>query len=103
MFFVINDGRLHLAPIDSQTQRILDIGFGTGAWAMAMGDRNPQAQIIGIDISASAPSWVPPNVSFEIADVEEELTFSASFDFIHCRYMAGAIRDWPQLIRRAFE
>ena len=103
MFDLINHAKLHRAPIEDNAQRVLDIGFGTGSWAIPMGDKYPQAEIVGIDISASAPSWVPPNVRFEIADVEEELIFSAPFDYIHCRYMAGAIKDWPQLIRRSFE
>ncbi|OAP59115.1 hypothetical protein AYL99_06413 [Fonsecaea erecta] len=103
IFFLINKRKLHLAPVGHGSLRVLDIGFGTGMWAMAMGDKYPQAEIIGVDISASAPEWVPPNTRFEIADIEDEWTFSAPFDYIHCRYMAGAIRDWPQLMRRTFE
>lgn len=30
-------GKLHLAPLPSDPQRILDIGTGTGIWAMEMG------------------------------------------------------------------
>ena len=103
MFFLINDRELHRAPIGEGAQRILDIGAGTGSWSIAMGDRYPQAEIIGIDLSASAPIWVPPNTRFEIADIEDEWTFSAPFDFIYCRYMAGAIKNWPQLIQRSFK
>ena len=28
--------------------------------------------------------------------------FTAPFDYIHCRYLAGAIRDWPRLIEQAY-
>jgi methylase of polypeptide subunit release factors len=31
------DGKLHLAPIGDQPGRILDIGTGTGIWAIEMG------------------------------------------------------------------
>lgn len=44
---VILGGELHTAPIENP-QRILDCGTGTGIWALDMGDRHPQAEIIGV-------------------------------------------------------
>jgi hypothetical protein len=38
-------GKIHLAPISRNPERILDIGTGTGIWAMAMGDRYPDAEV----------------------------------------------------------
>lgn len=32
------DGNLHMAPIGKNPQRILDIGTGTGIWAIEMGE-----------------------------------------------------------------
>jgi hypothetical protein len=46
---------------------------------------------------------VPPNVTFEVDDIEEAWRFSSSFDYIHGRYLAGAIKDWPRLMRQAYE
>ena len=100
---MINDNKPHLAPLISSPQRVLDIGAGTGIWCMDMGDAYPSAEIIGVDISASFPSMVPPNVTFEIDDIEDPWTFSRPFDFIHARYMVGSIKDWPQLMRHSFE
>ena len=40
---------------------------------------------------------MPPNVQFEVDDVEKEWTYSSPFDYIHCRFMSVAIRDWPRL------
>jgi ubiquinone/menaquinone biosynthesis C-methylase UbiE len=31
------DGKLHLAPISTNPQRILELATGTGIWAIAMG------------------------------------------------------------------
>jgi hypothetical protein len=45
---------------------------------------------------------VPPNVSFEIDDVEQPWIYNFDFDYIHSRYMATAIADWPKLLRQAF-
>lgn len=34
-----SDGKLFLAPVDMNGKRILDIGCGTGIWAIQMGMR----------------------------------------------------------------
>jgi len=60
-------------------------------------------QILGNDISPIQPSLVPPNVKFEVDDVENTWVYSTKFDYIHCRSMAGSIRDWPKLMQQAFE
>ena len=46
---------------------------------------------------------MPENVKFEVDDAEEQWTFRQPFDFIHARYLAAAISDWPKLMRQAFE
>jgi hypothetical protein len=46
---------------------------------------------------------VPPNLHFEIDDIENEWVYSSQFDLIHARILGGAIRDWPRLIRQAFK
>ena len=37
--------KLHLAPINAHPQRILDLGTGTGIWAVEMGDLYPSADV----------------------------------------------------------
>ncbi|KAI4276291.1 MAG: hypothetical protein L6R38_005700 [Xanthoria sp. 2 TBL-2021] len=96
-------GKINLAPIPANAQRILDIGTGTGIWAIETGDRYPKAEILGNDISPIQPKWVPPNVRFEVDNVEEHWTYHQPFDYIHCRMMGNAIRDWPRLNRQCFE
>ncbi|KAL0632849.1 hypothetical protein Q9L58_008278 [Maublancomyces gigas] len=98
------DDKLHLAPIDSNPQNILDIGTGTGIWAMDVGERYPSAQVIGTDLSPIQPSWVPPNVRFEIDDAESEWTFKKNFfDLVHIRNLGGAIKDWEKLLTEAYK
>ncbi|TVY27816.1 Secondary metabolism regulator LAE1 [Lachnellula hyalina] len=97
------DGQLFLAPIGSNPQRILDLGTGTGIWAIEIGDAYPSASVLGNDLSPVQPNLVPPNVSFEVDDIERPWEFSRPFDFIHCRYLAGSIVDWPRLVAQAFQ
>ncbi|KAF9766673.1 hypothetical protein IL306_000890 [Fusarium sp. DS 682] len=95
--------KLHLAPIDNNPQKILDVGTGTGIWAIDMADEYPSAEVIGTDISAVQPAFVPPNCSFQIDDAQLDWTFKPDeFDFIHLRYLYGAIDDWKKLYRQAY-
>ncbi|KAK3346883.1 S-adenosyl-L-methionine-dependent methyltransferase [Lasiosphaeria hispida] len=98
--------KLFFAPIDKEgvkVQRILDIGTGTGIWAIEIGDVFPCAEILGNDLSAIQPQWVPPNVKFEVDDVESEWTHSAPFDYIFCRYMFACILNWPKLVKNVYD
>ncbi|KAK0377687.1 TAM domain methyltransferase [Colletotrichum limetticola] len=98
----ICDGDLHSAPLGNP-QKILDIGTGTGIWAIDMGDNYPEADIDGIDLSPIQPGFVPPNVRFLVDDAEADWLYpDNSVDFIHLRHMAPFIKDWPRLLRQAY-
>lgn len=92
-----------LAPIEKPTS-ILDIGTGTGIWAMDVADDHPSAQILGIDLSPIQPTAVPPNLEFQIMDADEPWTgFEQRFDFIHTRLMNGfSLKSWPFFYEQAF-
>lgn len=46
---------------------------------------------------------VPPNVQFEVEDMEEEWTYPDNFfDYIHMRSMSGSFMDWDKVIEQAF-
>ncbi|KAF7548443.1 hypothetical protein G7Z17_g7059 [Cylindrodendrum hubeiense] len=95
--------RLFLAPIADDVQQVLDAGTGSGIWAIDFADQYPGAEVIGTDLSPCQPKWVPPNVRFEIDDVTESWTWDdGKFDFIHLRYLFGAIKDWTALYKEAF-
>ncbi|KAK3331480.1 S-adenosyl-L-methionine-dependent methyltransferase [Apodospora peruviana] len=83
---------------------ILDLGTGTGIWAVDVGDLYPSATVIGTDLSPIQTPWVPPNVQFQVDDATLEWTFPKDhFDFIHARTLAGAIQDWPSLLKSAYD
>lgn len=102
-FSILGD-RLLTAPV-RDPKKILDVGTGTGEWAIAMGDEYPEAEVIGTDIAKIQPTAVPLNVFFEIDDAEEEDGWTWAedeFDLVHLRYMSGAFTDWKHIYGEAY-
>ncbi|KAK1247406.1 hypothetical protein MKX07_002315 [Trichoderma sp. CBMAI-0711] len=96
--------QLFEAPIKKPPTKVLDVGTGTGIWAIDMSDAYPSAEIIGTDISPIQPTWVPPNCIFHLEDAQLEWTYPPeSFDFIHIRALYGSISDWGELYRQAYK
>src|SRR6266536_1111195 len=105
LYLYVLSGKLTTVPL-SNPRKILDIGTGTGEWAMAMGDEYPEAEVIGTDIAKIQPSAVPLNVFFEIDDAEEEGGWTWAddeFDLVHFRSMAGAFTDWKHIYSEAYK
>ncbi|KUJ06286.1 S-adenosyl-L-methionine-dependent methyltransferase [Mollisia scopiformis] len=103
-YSMLLEKRLFVAPINPQPQRVLDIGTGTGIWAIEMADKYPSAEVLGLDIAPTQPSWVPPNCIFQIDDVEMPWTLGVeTFDYIHARDLLLSIRDWPRLVEQSFD
>lgn len=60
------DGNLFLAPISPNPQRVLDLGTGTGIWAIDFADQYPSAAVVATDLSPIQPPNVPPNLEFQL-------------------------------------
>ncbi|KAH0427968.1 hypothetical protein CcaCcLH18_09327 [Colletotrichum camelliae] len=96
--------KLYLAPLQKERiHKMLDIGTGTGIWAVEMGDLFQNAEVTGNDLSPIQPEWVPPNVKFEVDDVESDWVGNRKYDYIMCRYMAASIADWPRLVQNIYD
>jgi SAM-dependent methyltransferase len=103
-YLLLLGGKSYLAPLPVHMDKILDVGTGTGIWAIDMADQFPAASIIGTDIAPVQPEWVPPNCQFQLDDAEQDWTFApASFDYIHVRDMYLGIRDWAKFMRQAYD
>ncbi|KAF4451678.1 hypothetical protein F53441_5357 [Fusarium austroafricanum] len=83
-------GKLFLAPLDmDKVEFVVDIGTGTGIWAMNGSIAN--STILG------------PGEPPIIEDCTREWTFQPdSIDFVHMRWLVGSVRDWGSLYSEAF-
>jgi ubiquinone/menaquinone biosynthesis C-methylase UbiE len=100
---------LYAVPLTNPTS-ILDVGTGTGRWALDMAQLFPRANVIGLDVNpppaddraAAGMDERPPNYAFAPGNALEGLPFAdSSFDYVHMRLLFTAIPSdrWPQVIR----
>jgi len=68
-----------------------------------MGDKYPNFDIQGIDLSPIQPTNVPPNVGFYVDDASEYdwNVEPGRFDFVHTRAMLGSFTSYGDIIKRA--
>jgi SAM-dependent methyltransferase len=83
-------------PHVAAPKRILDVGCGTGQWALDMAKQFPQSAVVGVDIVPPARPFtapLPPNFAFLQANILQPLTALAndSFDFVHMRCLGWGI------------
>ncbi len=97
------DGHLFYAPIGDYPQKIIDLGTGTGIWAMEMGDKFPSASVLGLDLSPIQTLWVPPNVRFLVDDVEDDWLNGPDWDFVHSRGLANTLRNLDGMVEQIFK
>ncbi|KAL1953535.1 hypothetical protein VTO42DRAFT_2633 [Malbranchea cinnamomea] len=98
------DGKLHLAPLKPDIQRAIDLGTGTGIWAIQFADDYPSAEVLGVDLTPIQPNNVPPNLKFILDDIEHDWEYERNpFDYVHARFLSASIRDWPRLMKQAFD
>jgi ubiquinone/menaquinone biosynthesis C-methylase UbiE len=113
-----------LAPID-QPRSVLDVGTGTGRWALEVASQFPRAQVVGMDLIASPVrerliqemsgvqgrsrnggsehgwSSQPWNCTFVSGNVLSRLPFAdGMFDYVHMRFLSAAIplAYWRQVM-----
>jgi hypothetical protein len=88
---------------------MLDVGSGTGRWAIEMARLFPNTNVIGTDIAPPNPELAQPdesarpdNYAFIQGNILEGLPFAdGAFDFTHMRLLLFAIPEsrWPDVTR----
>ncbi|MCJ1468465.1 Secondary metabolism regulator lae1 [Pseudocyphellaria aurata] len=106
MFSVARREQLHSTTFipNYEPPRILDLGAGTGIWAIDMADKYPDAEVVGIDLVNIQPERIPPNLRFRIPRDFESPWFLGedAWDLIHLRMGYGSISSWSEMYHNVF-
>ncbi|KAL4751116.1 hypothetical protein BDW72DRAFT_99307 [Aspergillus terricola var. indicus] len=84
--------------------RFLDLGCGTGIWAIEVANKYPDAFVAGVDLAPIQPPNHPKNCEF-YAPFDFEAPWAMgedSWDLIHLQMGCGSVMGWPNLYRRIF-
>ncbi|CAM1504356.1 Fc.00g019470.m01.CDS01 [Cosmosporella sp. VM-42] len=97
------DGKLFLSDIGDCPQKIIDVGTGTGTWAIDVADLCPSASVFGTDLSPIQAKYLPTNVRMFVEDCEQqEWGHGSGFDLVHFRGVAGFLRDIDVVLATAY-
>ncbi|KAK6354210.1 hypothetical protein TWF730_008622 [Orbilia blumenaviensis] len=106
VFRKIFDRRLIFPPVE-EPKKILDCGYGSGAWAIEAAEKYPDAEIIAVDISPHLkPDETPGNLWCQVDDLNEPFNFKPEeFDFVHSRLVAPGISKnrWTGYMKDCFK
>ncbi|KAI0664665.1 S-adenosyl-L-methionine-dependent methyltransferase [Cubamyces menziesii] len=92
--------RRALRPRPGKAPAVLDVGTGSGSWAIDMAKQFPHCTVVGVDlVPPRVDGDLPPNCRFEIDDANLGFShYRETFDLIHARSISSGIRDYPQFL-----
>jgi SAM-dependent methyltransferase len=95
-----------LARLASPPRRVLDVGTGTGAVARLVGERFPEAEVVGADLSAEMIDEArrlteSPRISYQVGDAQRLPFADASFDLITLGNMIPFFDELTRLVAPA--
>ncbi|KAL4802836.1 S-adenosyl-L-methionine-dependent methyltransferase [Aspergillus unguis] len=91
-------------PSSYENSRFLDLGCGTGIWAIELAQACPEAFVVGVDLSRIQPDEYPLNCEF-YAPFDYEYPWElgrGTWDMIRLQMGCGSVISWPSLYRRIF-
>ncbi|KAJ6615134.1 S-adenosyl-L-methionine-dependent methyltransferase, partial [Mycena sp. CBHHK59/15] len=96
-------GKLCLAPLhDAAPRRIIDLGCGTGAWAIQAAGEFREAHVVAVDLLPLPPKELPANIEFQVLDLTAAFPFEeGTFDVVHARGVMMHLPNGHDTVLRA--
>ncbi|ETS73815.1 hypothetical protein PFICI_14761 [Pestalotiopsis fici W106-1] len=102
LYEIILDGRLALAPIESP-HYALEIGTGTGIWAIDFAEQHPTCHVVGTDLSLIQAAPRTSNCQFFLENSEtQDWLFPFRLDYVHLRSMGPCFTDIRTVFHKAY-
>ncbi|KAF7363228.1 Methyltransferase str2 [Mycena venus] len=94
-----------LCPEDiGKPRKILEIGAGSGAWAIHAAKLYPEADVLAIDMNPLPARPLPPNLSYQQVNILEPFPFPAgTFDVVHIRLVLIHLPDAFSVLSRIID
>ncbi|KAJ7350572.1 S-adenosyl-L-methionine-dependent methyltransferase [Mycena albidolilacea] len=91
------------APL-GKPRNILEIGAGSGAWAIQAAKLYPEAEVVAVDMNPLPSRPLPPNVRYQQLNVLQPFPFEAgSFDVVHIRLVLCHLPDAHSVLSRIID
>ncbi|KAJ6436750.1 methyl transferase [Purpureocillium lavendulum] len=108
-FLVARDNALFVRNLhDGRPLRILDLGTGTGIWAINVCEESKEIpKVMAVDLNRVQPEFIPRGMEVVQFDIEEASWDDLLWycDLVHIRMLLGSVGDpcWPAVYRNAFK
>ncbi|KAI0644104.1 S-adenosyl-L-methionine-dependent methyltransferase [Trametes meyenii] len=98
-------GGLSPVKLDDPTppSTILEVGCGSGAWAIQAAHEFPRAHVVAVDINPIPPRPLPDNLEFQLFNVSDPCPFKEQFDVVHARLMLIHVPKAEEVLHRFIE
>lgn len=102
---ILLDGNLSIVPFEKPPKWVLDIGTGTGIWAIEFAKENPTSFVLGTDLSAIQPrpppldncAWIQENSE------KQEWSYWEPLDYIHLRATGPCFDDLSDVLQKCYD
>jgi len=95
--------RLTFASLDNP-QKILELGAGSGAWAIQAARQFPESEVLAVDIAPLPPRPLPSNLKYRQLNLLDPLPFEPeSFDVVHARFVLIHLPDVNGILKCVVE